>query len=228
MRVAAVSLLLVSACGARAEGRSVTVFAAASLRGAFAAEVTAYESAYPGRRVALSVAGSQSLVAQIEQGAPADVLATADRSTMAPVLDELVDGPHVLAHNQLALITAKGNPLHLNSLRDLARPGLRVVLAGPLVPAGRAAPAALLRAGVVVHPVSLEDSVSGVVGKVRLGEADAGIAYVTEIGEAVDGTPIPDTATDLVIGALTTEGRDFLSFVLGAQGQQILREHGFQ
>lgn len=225
----ALGLLLASACSALASSdRTVTVFAAASLRQAFEAEAAAFEHLHPDTDVALSVAGSPSLVAQVQQGAPADVIATADRRTMGLVAGELVSGPDLLAHNQLALITGRGNPLRLTTLRDLTRPGLRVVLASPSVPAGRAAAEALRRAGASVAPVSLEDAVTGVIGKVRLGEADAGIAYVTEIGDGVDGTPVPDTTTDLVIGTLTPGGAGFMAFVLSAEGQRILREHGFR
>jgi molybdate transport system substrate-binding protein len=227
----AVALLLaggVAGCGrSAATERTVTVFAAASLRSAFAAEVTAYESAHPGRRVRLSVAGSQTLAEQVAQGAPADVLATADRVTLAAVQDRLVTGPTVLAHNDLAVLTAAGNPLRISGLTDLTRPGLRVAVPGPLVPAGRAAASALLRAGVVLQPLSEPDSVAGVVSTLRLGEADAGIGYVTDAIEGLAATPVPDTRTDLVIGTLTEQGRAFRDFVLSPTGQRILQDHGF-
>lgn len=219
-------LLLAAGCtaNARAEQR-VTVFAAASLRSAFTAEAAEFEKVHPGTHVVLSFAGSPSLVAQVQQGAPADVLATADTATMRPVRADA----SVFAHNQLALVTAPGNPLRLKGLPDLARPGLTVVLAGPRVPVGRAAAAALRAAGVSVHPVSLEDAVTGVVTKVRLGEADAGIAYVTDlVGEGVAGIPVPGTRTDLAVAALRAPGRDFVAFLLGAEGQRVLRAHGFR
>ena len=229
------ALALLSACGtSRAadprDRRTVTVFAAASLTKAFTAEAQAFERAHPGTKVALSFAGSQSLVAQVQQGAPADVLATADTATMARAAGRLTGASQVLAHNQLALVTAPGNPLHLTALADLARPGVTVVLAGPEVPVGKAAAKALREARVTVHPLSLEDAVTGVVTKVRLGEADAGIAYVTDLvgGEGVAGEPLAGTTTDLAIGSLTPDGRAFVSFVLGPEGRRILREHGFR
>jgi molybdate transport system substrate-binding protein len=222
-------LLVVTGCSAHAsDGGRLTVFAAASLTRAFEAEAAAYEQAHPGTDVVLSFAGSQSLVAQVQQGAPADVLATADPATMNAVRGDLRQPSVVFAHNQLAIVTARGNPLHLTSLPDLARHGLKVVLAGPSVPVGKAAAKALARAGVRVTPVSLEDAVTGVVGKVRLGEADAGIAYVTDLGDGVDGVPLAGTATDLAIGPLTDAGRAFVEFVLGPEGQAVLREHRFQ
>lgn len=222
-------VLLATACTAQAQqGRTVTVFAAASLRSAFTAEAAAFERSHPGTQVVLSFAGSQSLVAQVQQGAPADVLATADQTTLRLVASDLSSGPRVLAHNQLAIVTAPGNPLRLHSLADLARTGLKVVLAGPSVPAGRASAAALAAAGVTLHPVSLEDAVTGVVGKIRLGEADAGLAYVTDLGHDVDGTPLPGTTTTLALGTLTDTGLPFADFLLGAEGQAILRAHGFR
>ncbi|HUR15626.1 MAG TPA: molybdate ABC transporter substrate-binding protein [Mycobacteriales bacterium] len=228
MRRLLLVLLLVSGCGARGTSdTTVTVFAAASLRAAFTAEAEAFEREHPGTHVALSFAGSQSLAAQVQQGAPADVLATADLATIARVRGDLRGDPEVFAHNQLAIVTAPGNPEQVTSLSDLDRPGLRVVLAAPSVPVGKAAVAVLAAAGISVQPVSLEDSVSGVVGKVRLGEADAGIAYVTDLGHAVAGAPLAGTRTDLAIAALTEGGEPFVAFVRSPAGQQILRDHAF-
>lgn len=220
--------LLLGACGApAAEERTVTVFAAASLRVAFADVASAYERTHPGVRVRLSVAGSQTLAQQVQQGAPADVLATADRFTMGTAAVRLRGEPRLLAHNQLAVLTPTGNPQGLRTLRDLARPGLRVVVPGPLVPAGRAAASALLREGVVLHPVSEPDAVPGVVNAVLLGEADAGIAYITDVVDGLAATPVPDTATDLVIGAVTADGEGFVAFAVTTEARTILRRHGF-
>lgn len=222
--------MLLLGCSAQASSRDhkVTVFAAASLTKAFTEVAQAFEQAHRDTDVVLSFAGSQSLVAQIQQGAPADLLATADTATIATVRSDLRTGPEVFAHNQLAIVTAPGNPLHLTSLADLARPRVKVVLAGPSVPVGKAAATALARAGVTVDPLSFEDAVTGVVGKVRLGEADAGLAYVTELGDGVAGVPVAGTTTDLALGTLTQAGDAFVAFVLSAQGQAILAKHGFR
>jgi molybdate transport system substrate-binding protein len=227
-RALVVLLLLLAGCSAGSQDTKVTVFAAASLTTAFTEEAAAYEQAHEGTDVVLSFAGSQSLVAQIQQGAPADVLATADAATMGTVEAELTRPADVFAHNQLALVTAPGNPLRLTSLSDLTKPGVKVVLAGETVPVGKAAKRALDAAGVTVKPVSLEDAVTGVVGKVRLGEADAGIAYVTDLGDGVDGTPLPGTTTSLCIGPLTSSGEGFVEFVQSAAGKAILGKHRFQ
>lgn len=235
----AVALALAAGCSSSSHAgatrhRTLTVFAASSLTKAFTAEGKAYESAHPGVSVEFSFAGSQSLVAQIKQGAPAGVLATADLATIDSVQDKLTGPPQVFAHNQLALVTAAGNPLKLQSLQDLRRPGLKVVLAGPTVPVGKAAAKALKAAGVTVHPVSLEDAVAGVVTKVRLGEADAGIAYVTDlVGAKLGGQPLPDTTTSLAIAAVAggpaaDDATSFIAFVRGEAGQKILTSFGFQ
>lgn len=234
MVVASVALAVALAgCGggssAKQKRTTLTVFAAASLTKAFTAEGKAFETTHPGTKVRFSFAGSQTLVEQIQQGAPADVVATADQETMDKLTSELASGSSVLAHNQLALVTPKGNPKHLTALQDLARPGLKVVLAAPAVPVGKAAAAALTEAGVTVHPVSLEDAVTGVVSKVRLDEADAGIAYVTDLTAAdVDGVPLPGTTTTLAVGSLTKEGAAFTAFVLSPEGQQVLAGFGFR
>ena len=132
----------------------------------------------------------------------------------------------VFAHNQLAIVTPPGNPKGLATLQDLTR--VRVVTAGPTVPLGKATDRALRAAEVTVRPVSREDSAGGVVTKVRLGEADAGVAYASDLGD-LDGIRLPGTTTDLAIGALNdrVEAAAFLTFVRSGTGQQILRDAGF-
>lgn len=212
-----------------ASSRTVVVFAASSLTTSFTAEGNAFQAAHPGVHVRFSFAGSQSLVAQVEQGAPADVLATADLASMTAAGRP---DARVFARNRLAIITAPGNPKHLEALDDLARPGLRVVLGGPTVPVGKAARKALSAAGVTVKPVSLEQDVKGVVTKVRLGEADAGIAYVTDVtaaAGAVSGLALTGVSNSYPI-AVVRAGADasaFDDFVLSSQGQAVLASFGF-
>ena len=176
-----------------------------------------------------SFAGSQALVAQLKQGAPADVLATADTASMTA---SGLSGSRVFARNRLAIITAPGNPKHVTTLGDLADKSLRVVLAGPTVPVGKAANKALAAAHVVVKPVSLEQDVKGVVTKVRLGEADAGIAYVTDVKAtdgAVDGTDLPGISNSYPV-AVAKPGADataFADFLLSAASQSLLASYGF-
>lgn len=236
-------LVLAAACGgssstvsapavsspSAAAPEKLVVFAASSLTKAFTAEGKAFEAAHAGTTVTFSFAGSQALVAQVKQGAPADVLATADTASMSAAG---LANPTVFARNRLSIITAPGNPKHVRTLADLAQPGLRVVLAGPTVPVGKAANKALAAAGVRVRPKSLEQDVKGVVTKVRLGEADAGIAYVTDVEGAkgaVDGTPLPGISNSYPIAAVRPGpgAQAFVDFVLSAPGQAILASFGF-
>ena len=206
----------------------ITVFAASSLTNAFAAEAAAF-SQKTGQSTTFSFAGSQALVAQIRQGAPADVVATADLPTMR----KLPGGTkaRVFARNRLVIVTARGNPQHITSLADLGRSGVVVVLAAPTVPAGRYAADALSAAGVTVHPKSLEDNVRSVLTKVQLGEADAGIVYVTDAKSAAKGVTtvaIPDApVASYPVLALHPVGNAFADFLLSAEGQAILARFGF-
>jgi len=197
--------LLSAACGGGATSSagsggprlagSLTVFAAASLTDAFKdAEIT-LEREHPGFRATYSFAGSQQLVSNIENGAPADVIATADTTTMQRLVAAgLVDAPRTLAHNLLEIAVATGNPKRIQTLGDLARPDVSVVLADPGVPAGRLARQALASAGVSVTPKSNELDVRAALQKVESGDADAAIVYRTDVLAAagrVDGVTIP-------------------------------------
>ena len=228
-------LLLLPACSADPEPQPLVVFAAASLTDAFTELGRQYERAHPGERVTFSFAGSQSLVAQVQQGAPADVVATADAASAQSLAAQLDGAAQVLARNRLAIVTAPGDPLGLQTLADLAPSSVKVVLAGPSVPAGRAARAALDEAGVTVRPVSEEPDVRAVVQRVALGEADAGIAYVTDVraGDAdVDGTPLPGISNEYPAGVVRASARRdraraFLDLALSPQGRDVLASYGF-
>ena len=218
---------------------TLDVFAAASLTESFRQIGADFQRAHPAAKVVLNFNGSPTLVTQIQQGAPADLFASADQANMEKVTaGGLASGAaQVFAHNQLEIVVAKGNPKHIAGLADLARPGLLVVLAGPSVPAGRYAGQALAAAGVRVTPVSQETDVKSVVSKVALGEADAGIAYVTDVragGPEVGGVAIPsrDNVTS-TYPAVVLKGagnpvaaRAFLDYLLGP-GQATLARYGF-
>jgi molybdate transport system substrate-binding protein len=189
--------------------------------------------------VKFSFGGSSTLVAQIQQGAIGDVFASADQPNMQKAVDAgLVAGsPSIFAHNQLEIVVAAGNPKHLAGLSDLARSGLVVVLCAPVVPCGRYAAQALQKAGVAVKPASQETDVKAVVSKVALGEADAGIVYVTDIqaaGAKVQGVEIPagqNVVADYPVAILKDSqnaplAKAFVSYLLGA-GQQSLARYGF-
>src|SRR5512132_3258345 len=244
--VLAVAALTLAACGGDddsgggSSGQSpaeIKVFAAASLTAAFTELGQQYSSANGGTKVAFNFAGSQALATQVQQGAPADVFASADIPNMDKVKD-LVGTPQNFASNLLQIVVEKGNPKGVKTLDDLANPDLKVVLAAPDVPAGRYAKQVLDQAGVSVQPVSQEDNVKAVVTKVSLGEADAGIVYVTDVtagGDKVEGVDIPReqnvVATYPIATVKASKAQDkaqvFMDLVLSDQGQQVLKKYGF-
>ena len=231
------ALALTSLAGCGAAGRSddaVTVLAASSLRPVFEKVAPRFDG-----RLRFSFAASSRLVTQVEDGAPADVVATADEASMAP-LDRAgrLAAPSVpFATNRLAIGVARGNPRGVRALSDLSRPGLVVVLAAPEVPAGRYAAEALRRARVVVKPVSLEDDASAVAARVERSEADAGLTYLTEVRArpALEAVLLPDAAdvrATYAIGVLRTSrhpaaARRFVELVRSEAGQRLLAAAGF-
>jgi len=237
--VIAATFMLAAACSSGGgTRRQVTVFAAASLSDPFKAMAKPFASTHDNFSVTFNFAGSQQLVAQLQQGAKADALATADEATMSSVPARDRSGvPVVFARNRLVIAVGHGDPKHVQTLADLARPDLKVVLAAPAVPAGKYANQALAKAGVKVSPVSLEDNVEAVVTKVGLGEADAGIVYVTDATAArnVDALQIPDAynvvaeypAVGVSAGSQRSGGRQFVDFLRSPNGQAILRRFGF-
>ena len=236
--IAAVGLLATACSSSGGTRRQVTVFAAASLSDAFKAMAKPFAAAHDNYSLAFSFAGSQQLVAQLDQGAKADAIATADQQTMDRVPRRDRSGQQmVFARNRLVIVVGRGNPKRIGALSDLARTDLKVVLAAPAVPAGKYARDALAKAGVRVNPVSLEDSVEGVVTKVALDEADAGIAYTTDATPSrnVDAVSIPATynvvavypAVGLTVGSQRAGGQQFVDFLVSPKGQAILRRFGF-
>ncbi len=218
----------------------ISVFAAASLTEAFKAVQPAFEKIYPKASVQLNFAGTPTLLTQIQQGAFADVLASADLPNMQKAVDGgLVTGtPQVFTRNQLAIVVPAGNPKHVSGLPDLARPDVLFIAAAPNVPAGQYGVQALAKAGVKATPRSLETDVKAVVAKVSLGEADAGIVYVTDVkaaGAKVMGVAIPtdqNVVASYPVAALkdakNPEGaRAFVDFLLSVGGQKLLSDFGF-
>jgi molybdate transport system substrate-binding protein len=190
--------------------------------------------------VRFSFAGSSDLVAQIQQGAPADVFASADTSTMdIAVTGNLLDGrPRSFARNTLEIATPPGNPAGVTSLADLADPDMKVVLCAPVVPCGAAAAGVQKASGVDISPVSEEQSVTDVLGKVSSGEADAGLVYVTDVaaaGDAVHGVPFAESSEVVNTYPIATvkgskhpdTAQRFADFVTGAEGQAVLAAAGF-
>lgn len=244
---------LVSHAGATASQPSgeVVVMAAASLTAAFTDMVRGIRDAHPRLRIVHNFAGSQALRTQLEQGAAADVFASADDAQMQRALDRgLIDGsPQVFIRNTLLIIVPRDNPSQAASFADLAKPGLKLTLAGPQVPVGRYSREALestqadygtdFTARVLSNLVSEETSVKQVLVKVQLGEADAGIVYASDVSEKtlqdISTVPIPGAYNRLANYpiAATRAARNplgaaaFIRFVLSPTGQAILKAHGF-
>src|SRR6202165_3834110 len=162
---------------------TIPFLAAASLTASFNALGASFQTANPGVTVKFNYAGTPTLVTQIEQGAPADVFASADTANMDKMTaDGFTAGASlVFAHNQLEIVVAPGNPKAITGLADLAKSGVIYITEGPTVPAGQYSLQALATAGVKVTPKSLETSVTAVIRKIELGEADAGTHYTTDI-----------------------------------------------
>jgi molybdate transport system substrate-binding protein len=206
---------------------SITVLAASSLTAAFGDIADAFD----GGHVELSFAASSALVEQANAGAPGDVIVTADEATYGKVRD--VGKPTIIARNRLAILVPHGNPEGIERLDDLSRDGVVFILCAPEAPCGALGAEALRDAGVTTEPVSLEENAKGVVSKVALGEADAGLAYVTDVTDDVDAIPFdgaPETAYAAGVLGQSDDAdvaRAFVDFVASDPAQAILREHGF-
>lgn len=249
-RAALVAALLVAltACGSdgtRDTGRAsgggtVTVFAAASLTEAFTALGDAFEAASPGVTVDFSFGPSSELATQIAEGAPADVLATADETTMAAATDaRTVDGtPTVFASNRMEIAVPEGNPGGVDGLEDFADADLVIGLCAEEVPCGRLARQALGSAGVQPSVDTDEADVKALLAKIAAGEVDAGLVYRTDVRSAdddVDGIALPgdqQVVTRYPLAAVAGSprpevARAFVAFVTSPDGRAILEGFGF-
>jgi molybdate transport system substrate-binding protein len=233
-------LLLAPACASDDESQTLTVFAAASLTEAFTEIAAGFEAEQPGLEVRLSFGPSDGLATQIQEGAPAQVFASASPTWM----DAVAEDPGVtdradFARNLLVVITPADDPAGIGMIEDLGGPDVKLVLGAEGVPVGDYAREMLSNAGVadgaLANVVSNEDDVKGVVQKVALGEADAGVVYRTDVtGEGdVRTVPIPDAVNVVAtypIGVVAGSGSEhtapFVAFVLGP-GQDRLRAAGF-
>jgi molybdate transport system substrate-binding protein len=220
---------------------SVTVFAAASLTESFTQIGKDFEAANPGVKVMFNFAGSSALATQVNQGAPADVFASAAPTNMKTVTDAgNGDGtPTTFVRNQLVIAVPKGNPEGVAGLADLTKPGVKVALCAQQVPCGAAAKKAIDAAGVKLTPVTLEQDVKAALSKVKLGEVDAALVYRTDAKSAtsdVDGVEFPESS-----GAINeypiilvkdapnkTAARAFIAWVLSGKGKSVLTQAGFQ
>ncbi|HEU4782947.1 MAG TPA: molybdate ABC transporter substrate-binding protein [Ktedonobacterales bacterium] len=239
--------------GASAQPVKLNVFAAASLQGAFTDIGKAFSQAHSNVTVTFNFGGSDTLATQINQGAPADVFASANATQMNNVVTPgNIAGSAVktFAHNRLVVIYPAANPANIQSLQDLGKSGVKVVLAAKTVPVGQYALqfldlaaadptyGASYKTNVLKNVVSYETDVKSVLSKVALGEADAGIVYTTDAATEtgkVSTITIPDALNVIAvypIGAVkaskqATTAQAFIDYVLSSEGQATLAKYGF-
>ncbi|GAB3207224.1 molybdate ABC transporter substrate-binding protein [Marinactinospora thermotolerans] len=250
---AALLLSVVAACAPVEEGadgatstdasaeRTLTVFAAASLTGSFEELAERFEDGHAGTRVEFNFAGSSDLAAQIAAGAPADVFASANTSTMRRAVETgaIAGEPEVFARNVMEIAVPAGNPARIEDLDDLARADVKVALCAEEVPCGTAARTALEEAGVQVDPVTLEQDVKAALTKVRLNEVDAALVYRTDVreaGDAVEGISFPEARSavnDYPIAVVAESAQADLAeawvgLVTSDEGRAVLLDAGFQ
>ncbi len=234
-------------------GGELTVFAAASLTDAFARMENDLEATHPELRISFNFAGSQALVTQLNEGAAADVFAAANAAQMTAAVENgsIAGEPVTFVHNELAIVTPVANPAGIAAPADLATEGLRLVLAQAEVPVGRYSREAVCKMGqdsaaygddfvarVAGNVVSEEEDVRDVLAKVVLGEADAGIVYVSDAvaaGDQVLVVDIPDEVNviatypvAILAGGDEALGSAFVSYLLNEEGQAMLQRYGFQ
>ena len=219
---------------------TITVFAAASLTDVFEDIAEDFEAANPGAELVFNFAASSTLATQINEGAPADVFASASPATMTTVTDaDNADGdPVVFVRNQLVIAVEAGNPLGIQGLEDLTDPSVTVALCAEQVPCGAAAKTAIEASGLTITPVSFEENVRAALSKVSLGEVDAALVYATDaaIDDTVDAVEFPESAeaiNDYPIVVLRDApnkpgAEAFVAWVLSSEGAAVLTEYGFQ
>ncbi|GLY08632.1 MULTISPECIES: molybdate ABC transporter substrate-binding protein [Actinoplanes] len=249
LRAAALAaLVLLSGCGSTSDDEAtpaesggvtgtVTVFAAASLTESFTTIGEQFEQKNPGTTVTFSFAGSSALATQINEGAPADVFASAAPKNMDAVTSAVT--PTTFAKNQLVIAVAKGNPKGITGLAGLTGADLKVALCAEAVPCGAAAETATEAAGVTITPVTLEQDVKAALSKVKLGEVDASLVYRTDAKAAaadVDAVEFPESEkaiNDYPIAVLKEAknpvgAQAFVAYIGTDEAKAVLTEAGFQ
>lgn len=238
----AIPLIAFTGCASEegADQDAVLVFAASSLVDAFTDIAAAFEADNPGTAIDLNFASSSDLANQIIEGAPAEVFASADIENLVELRENEVDiGEEVVfATNSLEILVESGNPMGIKELSDLSDPSLVFITCDDAVPIGRYSARVLDKAKVDVTPKSFEEHVKGIVNKVVLGEADAGIVYRTDVlaaGSSALGIAIPDEFNVRVSYPITTigsspsiESQAFVDFITSSNiARDILRTYGF-
>lgn len=241
--------LLLGGCGGGSSGGAgassgsgnlkgtITVFAAASLTGSFTELGKQFQTAHPGTTVRFSFGPSSGLATQITNGAPADVFASASPKNMTQI-GSAAKTSTVFVKNTMEIAVPPDNPAKVDSVDDLAKKGVKVVLCAQQVPCGATARKVFTNAKISVKPVSNEVDVKSTLNKVTLGEADAGVVYVTDVkaaGAKVDGVEIPDdvnASTDYPIAPLSASkntdlAQAFVDYVTSPSGLAVLTAAGF-
>ncbi|MGL4745778.1 MAG: molybdate ABC transporter substrate-binding protein [Dermatophilaceae bacterium] len=245
--LASALLVALAACGAdpdeldpASSGRKsgtgeVAVLAAASLTTPLTSLANAYEKANPETTIQLSFASSTTLAQQISQGAEVDLFLSAGAGSLEEVDDAEPTATTTIARNTLGIVTPPDNPADIDSLADLAKQDVAVVLCAEAAPCGKVADEVLAKAGVTANVVSREVDVSATLAKVTLGEADAAIVYRSDVVSAagtVRGVEIPAAQNTVVPYPLVRFGSDddaaaFAAYVAGPEGLRVLQKAGF-
>ncbi len=218
---------------------SITVFAAASLTGSFTEIGKQFEAAHPGTKVTFNFGPSSGLATSINQGAPADVFASASAKNM----DQIVSAgnaadPKTFANNVMEIAVPPKNPGKVTGVNDLAKSSVKVALCQSQVPCGTVAAKVFSNAGITVKPVTEEVDVKGVLTKVVSGDVDAGMVYVTDVlsaGDTVKGVEIPENvnaSTSYPIATVKASknaatASAFVAYVLSSDGEAVLQKAGF-
>ena len=233
----ALALLPLSACGSK-DDTTINVLAASSLTETFTTLAKKFEDEHPGVTVKLNFDSSATLAQQAVDGAPGDVLATADTATMDSAQKALAADPKDFATNVLVMVTPPDDPAGITTFSDLDKSGVKYVVCVDTAPCGKVAAALLQQDGITARPASTEVDVKSVLAKVTEGEADAGLVYATDATAAGDSVKEIDIAgadqqiTTYPIAPLDQSqhsdlAQAFVDLVLSDQGQQVLQDAGF-
>ena len=236
----ALLVLPLTACGGGGgdDDTTITVLAASSLTGTFTELGKEFEKQHPGVTVKFAFDSSATLALQATQGAPADVLATADTATMDSAKAAQAGPPKVFATNRLVLATPADNPARVTRFADLDRSSVKFVMCVPTAPCGKVGQALLDRDHITGKPVSQEVDVKSVLAKLTEGEADAGLVYTTDAvaaGDQVTQLQIPGSAEQITTYPIVTLdqskhadlAQEFVDLVTGPTGRQVLQQAGF-
>jgi molybdate transport system substrate-binding protein len=232
------SLLPLTACGGGDDDTTITVLAASSLTGTFTELGKKFEQEHSGVTVKFAFDSSATLAQQATDGAPADVLATADQTTMDSANAAQASHPQTFATNVMVLATPGDNPGNVQQFSDLDKSSVKFVMCVPTAPCGKIGQALLDQDHVTGKPVSQEVDVKSVLAKLTEGEADAGLVYKTDVvaaGDQVHGVPIPGSAQQITTYPIVTLDQSknadlaqaFVDLVTGTTGQQVLQQAGF-